>query len=463
MEGQVMEGREGRTVGRRALLRAGTLLVVGPGIGFVPPGGSARAEPSLEIPNAGFEEVTGTRPAFWTNLDDQAPYVTTTARALGGRRSVTYRLESWTEKGGLRSSPVPITPGVRYSASCAVYNAWGSPTLALEFYDSADRRIAASYADAAPRRLTWQRVSTLGTAPADAAYARVLLYSQSSPTRTYWDDARLEIVPPERVRRFALREKGHPRYHLGRADIARLRALADEIGPNPLNLSGRDLVDSVVSDAERYAAEKSFTVHYYNGHPVTYDAPPAEPEKMDPPPGFEGAYPYWTALGGAIAERLDTLGVAYLLTGREEFARKVVAYVDALVQWEHWHDPRLGAVADQFTGRITQTVLVAYDQLYDYFDRADRERIRRAAKEKGLDLVYDETIPTGGQIGGTAPVLALGGLVLLGEDDDAEKYLTRACDVFRAYMDARMESGQDEGFSYTSYSTNEMTKALEAL
>ncbi|HEY6738068.1 MAG TPA: heparinase II/III family protein, partial [Actinopolymorphaceae bacterium] len=47
--------------------------------------------------------------------------------------------------------------------------------------------------------------------------------------------------------------------------------------------------------------------------------------------------------------------------------------------------------------------------------------------------------------------------------DDAEKYLTRACDVFRAYMDARMESGQDEGFSYTSYSTNEMTKALEAL
>jgi hypothetical protein len=417
----------------------------------------------LQIPNSDFEQVAAGVPTLWTNINKNIPYVSSTAHSVSGDRSAAYLNDSWTAKGGFRSSRVPITPGVRYSASAAAFNEQGSPIMSLEFWDASGTRVEALYGLAGLRQLDWQQVTCVGTAPAEAGFATVLLYSGAAPNVTYWDDARIDIVEPEPVRHFTLLNDAHPRYNLGPDDVSAMRALATDTTPNPLGLVGKDLADGIIAQAEAYAAETSFGVSYFNGYVVQYDAPPAQPGPMDPPPGFTGKYPYWSGLGQAIQDRLDTLTAAYTLTGRADFADKAAAYVTALSGWDEWHDTQFGSRADQFTGYVTQSVLAAYDQLYDHFDADQRAALTATATAKGLDLIYDLTIPFGGQIGGTAPALALGGLVLLGEDDNADRYLTRACDTFQAFMDARMNSGQNEGLSYTAYSTNPMTKSLDAL
>ncbi|MGD7706638.1 heparinase II/III domain-containing protein [Microlunatus sp. Y2014] len=421
------------------------------------------ASTELGVPNGDFELVSGEAPTLWNQLNPAIPYHASHEHVRGGSHAVHHGHDSWTTKGGLRSSRIPITPGTQYRATAQAYNAQGNPMLGLEFWDAQGTRLTAPYGLPGKRSLDWQPVDVLATAPIGAVTATVLLYSLTVPTSTWFDDVVIEEVPPTPDREFRLIHPAHPRYNLAAGDVTRLRQLKDSTEPNPLGVVGKELYDQIVGRADAFVAETSFSVSYYNGYRVTYDSPPTQPAPMPPPPGFTGKYPYWSGLGKAIAERVDTLAAAYTLTGRTDLADKVVSYLDTLAGWVQWNDPQFGARADQFTGYVTQSLLAAYEQVHDQLTPDQHERFIETVSSKGLELVYEDTVPGGGQIGGTAPTLALGGLVMLGEDSRAERYLTRACEVFESWLDARMESGSNEGFSYTAYSSNAMVRSLAAL
>lgn len=417
----------------------------------------------LQVPNADFELVAGSQPALWTQWNAQVPYDSSDTVAHHGAHSAHYANPSWTTKGGLRSSKVTVRPGTRYEVTARTRSAQGNPVISLEYWDASNVRLSAYYSDPGPRSADWYPISTMATAPAGAVAATVMLYSGAAPTEIWWDEVAIGEVAPEQVRTHTARLTGHPRYNLGPDDVTRLRGLAAATTPNAIGLVGQELFDQIVGQAEAFLTETAITLTYYNGHRVTYPAPPPQPAPMPPPPGFSGKYPYWSALGVAVKARLDTLAGAYTLTGRADFADKIKSYVTTLAGWDAWADPQFGVRADQFTGYVSQAVATAYDQIHDSFSDAERAQVTETLVSKGLELIYDDALPGGGQIGATAPALTMGGLILLGEDDRADRFLTRAEDMYRIWMDYRLESGQNEGISYTAFTTNPMVRSLAAL
>ncbi|MGD7705015.1 heparinase II/III domain-containing protein [Microlunatus sp. Y2014] len=417
----------------------------------------------LDMPNADFEQVAGGVPSAWSQWVASVPYDSSDTVRHGGERSAHYATQSWSVKGGLRSSRVPVTAGLRYNAEVQTRAAQGGPVLGLEFWDAGNTRLAAYFCSPGRRSDQWYSLSTVATAPVGAVTASVMLYSTTAPTEVWYDDVVITEVTAEPVREHPIQVTGHPRYNLGPDDVPRLRQLVNRTEPNALGLVGQQLATAVITKAEGFVAETSITLRYYNGHEVTYPAPPTQPAPMPPPPGFTGKYPYWAALGLAVRTRLDTLACAYTLTGRADFADKISAYVTTLAGWDAWADPQFGVGPDQFTGYVTQAVATAYDQIHEALTDTERAQVVETLAGRGLDLIFADGVPGGGQIGGTAPTLAMGGLVLLGEDDRADRYLTRAEDMFRAWLDFRVESGQNEGFLYTAYSANPMTRSLAAM
>ena len=60
-----------------------------------------------------------------------------------------------------------------------------------------------------------------------------------------------------------------------------------------------------------------------------------------------------------------------------------------------------------------------------------------------------------------AAALMTGSLVLLGDNPNAPKYLSRAYDFAAWYLDRRAESEGQEGLSYTSYAMDLLFGALD--
>lgn len=132
------------------------------------------------LPNPGFEEIDGGRPANWTHVT--GPVSTSTAVVLSGERSVYLDDPSTTSAVALRSAHVVVSSGSRYVAGVAVYNVSGSSSyLYLEYWDGAGERVAA-IAKSAFDIGVWTSISCAAEAPPTAETATVLLYRDSTGT-----------------------------------------------------------------------------------------------------------------------------------------------------------------------------------------------------------------------------------------------------------------------------------------
>lgn len=194
---------------------------------------------------------------------------------------------------------------------------------------------------------------------------------------------------------------------------------------------------------------------------------PQQPAPRDPPPGFTaGRYPYWIALAQNLQLRMETLSLAYSITGEQAFADKAISYMLALSYWNVWADPNQGCGEScGETMHFTLGVSAVYDALYNQLTSSQRALVESALENKGAKPLYNDTIARIDGNGNIARAAALvsAGIVLHGKSPNANKYLTRAVDFFTWFMDRRMQSGQNEGFLYTDYSVENMVKAIEQL
>lgn len=194
---------------------------------------------------------------------------------------------------------------------------------------------------------------------------------------------------------------------------------------------------------------------------------PKQPAPLGPPPGFTaGNYPYWTSLAMNMQTRIETLSLAYAISGNEAYADRAKSYMLALSYWKDWTDVTMGCGETcQDTIHFVLAVSAGYDILYNRFTAAERLQIETALENKGVKPLYNDLIAridTNLQIS-RAAALASASLVLLGKSPDANKYLTRATNYFEWYMDERMMSGQNEGFQYSSYSIENVIKAVDQI
>ncbi|MGI6610189.1 MAG: heparinase II/III domain-containing protein [Limnochordia bacterium] len=448
------------------------------------------------VPNASFEEplVGGMAPG-WPSTFGGVRFggkeiSLSRERAVDGVYSI--RIEDRDPKGGigLRSGFIPVKPGAVYVASVQAFREEGQAQLYIEFWNKSGTRIRVAIADS--KQLgQWAPISGQETAPADAVSLTLLLYSHGANVGvTYYDQVELrEIsvdstallegtrmgemwskqfgeassVPPSE---FSALVADHPRLFFTPQELADLRSRFKSGEGTDAAL--RALSYELLAQARTYVHETSFSVSYYGGHRVSFPLPLSQPEPLADPPGFTaGRYPYWTMMSRGLQTRLETLALAYALTGDQTYGERARDYALTLATWAEWTDKTYpcGGNSCLDTAHITIGVATVYDMVYEMLTDQERETLRTALIEKGLRPLYADTNQKADHNLHMLRTSALGAgaLVVLGEMAQAESYIARAYENFFWYLDQRLTSGQTEGMTYTSYAMDYVSRFGEAL
>ncbi len=261
---------------------------------------------------------------------------------------------------------------------------------------------------------------------------------------------------------------GYPRLYCTAADLPLLRARTHDTQPLMGGSSGAAIWASILATAENYLTEASVSISYATGGNIvkTFPLPPVQPEPLPDPPGFTaGRYPYWTLLSREVQARLELLSLVAVITEDERFSARAKQYALSLAAWDTWSDPTYPChgLTCLDTAHFTLGISACFDFLQDQFSANERRQILQALTTKGVIPLYtDSANPVDHNISMLrASALASGSLILLGNDPNAEQYLQRATDAGRWFLDRRLNSGQQEGLLYTSYSLDNLLRAAD--
>ena len=408
----------------------------------------------------------------WTKYNAASNVELSAEIAYTGTHSLKMSAEAPNSDGcGVRSDAVSVTPGINYQAKAMIYNKIGTSDIYLEFWN-ASGRLSVSVADSS-RTGEWQEVTVDGTAPSGATYATILFYQPSSVSGiTYMDDLSLAPYTPasEQLRHFTSSSNAHPKVYF--SDVESLRSKAADTEKTAMGYSGSDLAGKIIALADNYMQETSFVDSvqgvYGGNQSITVQIPPVQQVVSPAQPSGYSNYPFWTAISTGLEDRMETLSMAYNLTGEETYARKAVDIAVAMAGWTTWHDPADTSVTTNLdTAHIVFGVSSVYDLCYDYMTQEEIQKLQNALIHLGLDPLYtdaEEKVDHNIQAL-RASALTTGALALIGDIDSSvtDKYLTRATDYFNWYLQERAESGNQEGFGYTSYALENMVDAFDQL
>lgn len=426
-------------------------MTAGAVAGAVVPPLRSHADTTNLLPNPSFDQVSGTLPTSWTAVSGTIASVTDPVHTAGGRA---VRLTDTSSTGGvmLRSTKVTAHAGRLYEATVWVVPQTGAGHLYLEFWNAAGTRIGVKFVTA--RTNAWQQLKVALLAPEGTATATVLCYQDGANTGVaVFDDASLAESTGGAVESFPLLTPGHPRLFFTAADVPVLQARAASTEPLLSGGTGAALWTSIKQQAEQYLAETSFTVNYVGGVTITYQLPPVMPPPHDPPPGYTGAYPYWTAMGSGIRARLEAMSLAWVITEDVRFANRIVEYLVALASWPTWSDPAFNVRAYLDTAHLLTGIAFAYDVVHGRLTPEQRASIGAAIDANGLRECWALNLTPADHNIAMLQVAALGSgaAVVHGENDQSNKYLTLVKRNFAWYLEQRRTTGDQEGFLYTSF------------
>jgi hypothetical protein len=175
----------------------------------------------------------------------------------------------------------------------------------------------------------------------------------------------------------------------------------------------------------------------------------------------------------------QSLAFAFLVTGKEQYARKALAFVHAVTEWSDWIDPSEGIV-DLGTSWTTLGVSIVYDWLHDYMNETENALVRTAISQKGAFPIFkaatisgDSGWPYAGwwrdRFHNNHAIIAYGALgvaalALLGEVPEAETWLDLARHRIVNVLDSGGENGGwGEGIHYWQYGMYPLVFFVDAL
>jgi len=405
----------------------------------------------------------------WNSYETAAKTYISDERATDGSKCAVAEDASETKGAGFRTKNIPITPGNAYEIYVDMYRIEGSGgELYVEFWNKSGKRIGVSVKSGAVTG-EWRTTTSSAAAPADAAYLTVLLYSGGSPVGIVaYDNVRVVDVSKQIVaEEFDLKVKDHPRLYFTKDETSAFIKNASDTAVTYNGNSMRVYRDRIISDADKYLTEKSFTIGYYGGYSLTFNVPTDMPGKLANPPTYAGSdqYPYWTALSRQIEERLQTLSVAYLLTGKDEYAAKAIEWAEKMTEWKFWSDPYYASGNTCLdTAHITYGMCTVYDILYDKLSAELKEKIEDSLIEKSMKKLYTDIFQLSsdnGQMLRCAALMTACCTIFETNEELCSLHLTQARKFFNWYMDTMLKSGDHEGLMYTSYAVEYMVVALD--
>jgi len=165
-------------------------------------------QPVVNIPltNAGLEEpVSGDSIPGWSSLStitDNVSLSVSNERAKTGNNSIKITDGSQNEQVYAQSDPIPVTVGIKYTATVEMYLEDGSASFYIRFFDDEGKQVG-SDTDTSLIHIRsgygeWKTVQAVAVAPAGAKYCRLFAGASNYFTTSgaYYDDFRLSCEVP---------------------------------------------------------------------------------------------------------------------------------------------------------------------------------------------------------------------------------------------------------------------------
>ena len=260
----------------------------------------------------------------------------------------------------------------------------------------------------------------------------------------------------------------HPHIFYSKEEIPALRSMIYNEVSNRMNISFPKIFSYLKEMADFFLTESYFSV--YSGAMYIY-LPPNQPRR------HSDNFPYWTGISRELQARLETLSLAYLITGEKRYAERAKSFMLYMSTWNQWTDPDYRCAGPRTCldiGHISMGIAIAYDWIHDSLDSAEKFIIREALISKGIIPAYTEATEENSWLqnpmrwpNGYAIVisgLGMASLALLGEDPRAEIWLETAINYTVRWMDEMgADGGYTEGHTYASYATDFTSRFLYAL
>jgi len=387
---------------------------------------------------------------------------------------------------GAQSKPFPVEPGITYRYSLYAkedYDEGRGFQLGIKYFNKYGDQIAAFYSTT-PATGEWNYSETTGTAPDDAVYATVYLVSGAGKGTVCFDKMNFEAAgsaeyaPVMFDGEWDIVYDEYPRLNFDKDGLEKIRKFGKSKSVCAYGYAGTVTQKSLLKEADAYLEETQIIVSH-KGIQLTYPMYPKledysnREEYRTPPEGFSGGYPYTTAISQRVVSRVQTLALAYAITGEEKYGVRAVQYALDICDFEYWvgyyQTIELGSneLSSQMTGYMVDSVLAAYDMCHDLLSKEDIAKMDAALLEKGLEAMYHDCWPRMNRDRDMdhATGLILASVVMMREDniDQLKKYLDMGMTYVNWRLNFFLKSGVNEGHMYDSLAIDDIVKTLYTL
>ncbi|MBO5415602.1 MAG: heparinase II/III family protein [Clostridia bacterium] len=413
----------------------------------------------------------------WTNPGGGSRTDLSTEQASDGNNSIKITDEGSNYTGNFRSPKIEgLEKGKYYDILVDVYNDSGNATVYVEFWNGTtidhynlSNRIN-NVSSTATVTGKWTTVTFKVSVPEEATATTILLYSgKTNKGIMYFDNIRIKAESEDTQQNLLdleAKTEAYPRLYFTADELNTLKGLKSETTANACGFTGSKTVASLIAEADTLLEKDSFQMTYYSTTPVTFTIPFTEKHFTSPPTGYSGSnYPYWQEMGNQMKDMMQTLSLAYSLTGEAKYADRAIALMTSLCAWSTWTEHPMVNRTSLETGYFTVGVATVYDMCYDRLTDAQKTAAVKALEEKGLSQLYADlsAFTDHNYYVNKATALAIGSCLVLDKDEDAKKYLSRAYEYIDWYLKERVSSESQEGLSYTSYSMDLISSALDCI
>jgi len=415
-----------------------------------------------------------TPPNNWSVYTGTAGYEFREDKPTHGTSYAVITDNSDTYGAGFRSNKIPVTPETYLLVSADVMLLeGGGGHVFIEVWDAANNRISCPTLEGAPIG-EWKNLSGTVFLPEKAKFLSILLYSGGTDRGiAAYDNVRVKKVEEQdNVEPMTLAEdaKTHPRlfFTASEKDDFVKRSMDETVLYNKNTM--KSYRETVLKNADKFISETQFALRYHEGYTVTFKSPTDMPGKMPNPPGYNASggssvYPYWTHLAEAIQERMETLSIAYAMTGDRKYADKAIVWAEKMLTWSVWSDPYYGTGSTSLdTCHITFGMCAVYDILYDILSAEDRKAIEEALIEKSMKKLYVDAhnLSThNSQMLKCSALMTASCTIFEADEKLCTMYINKVKDYLTWYMDTVMSHPENEGLSYLSYTIDHMMIAFD--
>ena len=399
-------------------------------------------------------------------------------------RITDYKIVSGSK--GIRSEKFPVEEGVSYRFSGYVmenYDQGMGFQMVIRYFDKNGDRLANFYVNT-PATGEWNYCDVTGAAPTGAVSAYVMLLSGGGNGEACFDKLEFtalsnnEYAPVMEDMEWNLAYEGYPRVYLTKERLEEVKKFTKSKSVCAYGYAGTVTLKSLLTQADMYIAETHMTLTYAAGVQIDYpmypvlEDPSMRPEWEIPPTGYT-VYPYFTAYGQNMVKRMETLSLAYALTGEAKYGERVKQYALDICNFEWWIGYYHTVVQEghvewsaQPSGYMLDCVMMAYDLGHDLFTEEELAFMEENMLEE-LENEYHDCWPRMSKDRDMdhATGMILAACLMMREDniDQLKKYLDMGMTYINWRLNYNYKSNVNEGHSYDSLAIDDIFVTMSVM